>query len=889
MLYLPTYHPRPEVQTFHGATHSLVLTEELTSGLKTLSRQEGVTLFMTVLAAFQTLLWRYTGERRISVGTPIANRNRGEIEHLIGFFVNTLVLHTEIRLDESFRGLLSRIRDITLGAFAHQDVPFEKLVEELHSERRMSATPLFQVMFVFQNAPMEPLELQGLTLSNFEVENKISTFEVTLSAYEFGKELTLAIEYNTDLFDDTTIVRMGEHFQQLLEKVVADPEQKSSALSLLSETEERQLVVEWNNTSTDSPRDRCVQQLFEDQVRRTPGHVALISADGDELTYTELNHRANQLAHYLRQLGVGPESRVAILMERSVEMIVSVLAVLKAGGAYVPLDPHYPQERLTWMLSDSESSLLLTKKWLGDNLPELDARVICLDTDEDLIAQQSDSNPEFSMHSENLAYLIYTSGSTGKPKAVAIEHRSLVNYVAVSHAHFGLTESDRMLQFASLSFDTSAEEIFPTLTIGASLVLRAVEMLPPASTFINTCADRGITVLDLPTAYWSELVTNATSDDWAAAGDIRLVIIGGDKALPEAVRKFREQVGEHVSLQNGYGPTETTIVATLTELAGGEPDNRGVSIGRPISNAQAYVLDKQMRLVPVGVVGELYVGGIGVARGYLNRPELTGERFMPNPYAQQASARIYRTGDQVKWRSDGELEYIDRVDHQVKVRGFRVELGEIESVLRNYEAVRDVVVMARDNVAGDKRLVAYVIAENEMTPSVGELRGYMQERLPDYMVPFSFIVLNEFPLTPNGKINRAALPAPDNARPELDDIFVAPRTPMEEKLAAIWEGVLGITGIGIYDNFFEMGGHSLMATQLISRVREAFNVELPVKVFFTGDPTIARLASEIEEIQLSDPSADDIAEMLKELDGLSDDEVKALLQSESQSSPNSLF
>ena len=560
VLQLPTDKPRPRVQSHHGRTVNFSLPAELTAELKKLSNAEGVTLYMTLLAAFKILLWRYSGQSDLVVGTPIAGRNHLATEGLIGFFVNTLVLHTEIRLEESFRELLSRVREITLGAYAHQDVPFEKLVEELHAERRMSATPLFQVMFVFQNAPMEPLELPGLTLSNFDVENKISTFDLSLSAFESGEQLALGLEYNTDLFDEPTIVRMGEHLQLLLERIVDEPEKQVSALSLLSAAEEHKLLREWNDTSTEFPRDLCVHQLFEAQVLRTPENVAVIG-DDDELTYAELNRRANQFAHYLKQLGVGPEARVAILMERSIEMIVSVLAVLKAGGAYVPLDPHYPEELMTWILSDSQSTLLLTKQRLGDNLPPLDARVICVDTEE-TIAQQEELNPEFSMDVENLAYLIYTSGSTGQPKAVAVAHRSLVNYVTFAQAEFGLTPNDRMLQFASLSFDTSAEEIFPTLTTGATLVLRAIEMLPSAFTFYRTCAEREITVLDLPTAYWNELAANATTQDWEAADKLRLVIIGGEKAHPETVQKFRERVGPQVSLKNGYGPTETTIVAT---------------------------------------------------------------------------------------------------------------------------------------------------------------------------------------------------------------------------------------------------------------------------------------------------------------------------------------
>jgi len=851
---LPSDRPRPREQSSRGAKQSLWLSEELSAALTSLSQSSGATLFMILLAAFKTLLYRYTGVEDVVVGIPISGRNQAETRELIGLFVNTLALRTRLSGKLTFRELLERVRETSLGAYDHADLPFETLTERLRPQRSLSHTPLFQVMFVLQNAPYDSLSLRNISLTPLSLDTGVALYDLTLTAIDADGKLKLSLEYNLDLFDHSTTARMLENLQRLLEGIVANPDQRLSVLPLLTEAETQRLLVELNQAPDADPPVLCVHQLFEEQVTRTPGAVALVGGD-DELTYAELNRRANQLAHYLRQLGVEPESRVAILMERSVEMIVSVLAVLKAGGAYVPLEPHYPAERLIWMLSDSQSSLLLTKKWLGDNVPPMDARMVCVDTEEELISQQREFNPEFSMDTANLAYLIYTSGSTGQPKAVAITHRSLVNYSTYAQGEFNLSVDDRVLQFASLSFDTSAEEIFPTLTSGATLVLRSLEMSLGASSFLKSCEERGITVLDLPTAYWNELVSNATVADWAAAGKLRLVIIGGEKALPDTVQKFGERVGAHVSLKNGYGPTEVTIVATFTELLtarDGQPDNRGVSIGRPIRNARTYVLDKQMQVVPVGVVGELYVGGAGVARGYLNRPEISAEKFLPDPFAGEAGARMYRTGDLVKWRSDGELEYIDRADQQVKVRGFRVELGEIEAVLRGNEAVHDVVVMARDNGAGDKRLVAYVIAEADMTLSTTDLRGYVQNRLPDYMVPSSFIMLIDFPLTTNGKINRAALPEPDNARPELADIFVAPRTPMEEKLAAIWESVLGISGIGIHDNFFELGGHSLLATRVVSRIRKATQLDLPLRLIFDA-PTVAGLADRIDAALRTNP------------------------------------
>ncbi|HEU4507795.1 MAG TPA: amino acid adenylation domain-containing protein [Pyrinomonadaceae bacterium] len=839
VLQLPTDKPRPAAPSHHGRIVDLTLSAQLTAELKKLSNAEGVTLYMMLLTAFNILLWRYSGQRDLVVGTPIAGRNQLATEGLIGFFVNTLVLRTEIRLEESFRALLSRVREKTLEAYMHQDVPFEKLVEELQPERRMSATPLFQVMFLLQNAPMEALELPGLTLNNFDVETRNAMFDLSLSAFESGEQLSLSFEYDTDLFDESTIVRMGEHFQRLLERIVDQPEKQVSDLSLLSAAEVHKLLREWNDTSAEFPRDLCIHRWFEAQVLQTPENVAVIAGD-DALTYAELNRRANQLAHYLKQFGVGPEARVAILMERSLEMIVSVLAVLKAGGAYVPLDPQHPEGRTNWMLSDSQATALLTKQGFAGNLPPVEARVICVDTEAATIAQQEEINPEFSMDVENLAYLIYTSGSTGQPKAVAVEHRSLVNQVTFVQAEFGLTPGDRMLQFASLSFDMSAEEIFPTLTTGATLVLRANEVLPTAATFLRTCGEQGITVLDLPTAYWNELALTASTDDWEAADPLRLVVLGGERAHPEAVRQFSARVGPKVVLKNGYGPTETTILATSATLVPreeGEPEHWEAPIGRPINNTTAYVLDQQLQLVPIGVAGELYLGGTGVARGYMNRPDLTAERFGPDAYSGVPGARLYRTGDLARYRSDGQLEFLGRTDHQVKLRGYRIELEEIEAVLRGHDNVREAVVIASDNGRG---LVAYVVRSNTAT-DVTDLRSYLRGKLPDYMVPAAIVLLESMPMTASGKVDRKALPLPESG---TDPIL--PRDVLELELTRIWEDVLGRSPIGPKDNFFDLGGHSLLAVRLIDQIERLVEQKIPLSILFHG-ATVEQLAATLRQ------------------------------------------
>ena len=776
---------------------------------------------------------------------------------------------------------------MTLGAYAHQEVPFEKLVEELQPEREMSHTPLFQVMFILQNAPMGELKLPGLTLSSLEIQNKTANFDLTLSAIETNGRLALAFEYNTDIFDGTTVEGMSRHFETLMRAAVAGPLLRVSELPLMAEAEERRVLAEWNETRAEYPREATVHALFEEQARRAPEAVAVV-ADGEEVTYAELNGRANRLARHLRGLGVGPDTKVCLMMERSVEMLVGLLGILKAGGAYVPLDPAYPADRLSFMLEDTGAPLLVTKQWLREALfggqeagddPALkvEANLLCLDSDWPEVEGQSADDPAPAAGAANLAYVIYTSGSTGRPKGVAVEHRSLVNYSCAAARIFGLTPEDCVLQFASLSFDTSAEEIFPCLTSGATLVLRTAEMLATPDSFLRECASRGVTVLDLPTAYWHELVQSLTREGWEEAGPLRLVVIGGEKALAGRVARWHEQAGDRVRLVNSYGPTETTIVATMGTVGEGPGE---VGIGRPVANARAYVLDARLKPMPVGVPGELYVAGEGVSRGYLNRPGLTAERFLPDPFSAEPGARMYRTGDVVKWRDDGGLEYVGRADHQVKVRGFRVELGEIEAALLTHAGVGEAVVVAREEGGGDRRLVAYVVPASSPAPTAAELRGHLQESLPDYMIPLAFVTLDEFPLTSGGKVNRRALPAPSNARPELNDIYVAPRTPTEETLAGIWAGVLGVAEVGVYDNFFELGGHSLLATQLISRVRDAFSVELPVKLFFNGEPNVARLAAEIEEIQLAQSSDDEIASMLLELDGLSDEEVRALLASE---------
>ena len=733
---------------------------------------------------------------------------------------------------------------MALAAYAHQDTPFEKLVEELQPERSLTHTPLFQVMFVFQNAPVSDIDLAGLSISSEELYIDSSPLDLTFEARETPEGIRCLFEYKADLFDDVTITRMGERLQLLLERIAADPDRKISTLPLLNEAERSQLLVDWNDTASESATGQSIHELFEAQVERTPAAVAVIH-EKEKLSYAELNKRANHLAHHLRALGVGPEVLVGICMERSIEMIVGVLGILKAGGAYVPLDPTYPRERLKLMMDDAKVPVMLTQQRHLALLPSSSARMVCIDTDWERIAKCEGENPARVTSAENLAYVIYTSGSTGQPKGVMVQHSSLVNYTENAGVEFGLGHGDRVLQFASLNFDTSAEEIFPCLTRGAKLVLRTDEMLASVAGFLQLCRDWAITVLDLPTAYWHEMVTQIEAENLELPPSLRLVIIGGERALPERLAAWQERFGSEVRLVNTYGPTEATIVATLWEPPS-VPDDvdelREVPIGKPVQNVRTYVLDGYLQPVPSGVTGELHIGGSGLARGYLNRPELSAEKFITDPFSQRTGARLYKTGDLARYLPDGNIEYAGRIDHQVKIRGFRVELGEIEAALNQHPCVRESVVVARQDVSGDRRLAAYVIARDAGDFSADDLRNHLKQKLPAFMVPSGFVSLASFPLTPNGKVDRNALPAPEAQSSQSEKTFTPPGTDAERALAKIWTQVLHLEKVSIKDDFFDLGGHSLLAVRLFAQIRKVFGKELPLATLFQA-PTIEKLAA----------------------------------------------
>ena len=1169
VLELPTDRPRPPVQTYRGERRSFSLSKALSGELKALSRREGATLFMTLLSAFQTLLYRYTGQEDIVVGSPIAGRTRAEIEELIGLFINTLVLRGDLSGDPKFTELLARVREMALEGYEHQELPFEKLVEELHPERNPSRSPLFQVMFVLQNMPRTALELAGVTVTPLEVDSGTAKFDLTLSMAEAAGALAATLEYNTDLFDHGAIERMVGHFRILLEGIVANPEQRLSELPILTEAERHQLLVEWNDTKRDYPKDKCVHELFEEQAERTPDAAAVVfpstgsgHSEDKQLTYRELNRRANQLAHYLKKRGVGPEALVGLCVERSLEMVVGLLGILKAGGAYVPLDASSPNKRLAFMLQDAHIAVLLTQRRLVEGLSDEVRHTICLDTDWQAIARESDANPVSCAKGENLAYVIYTSGSTGTPKGVLVEHRQILNYVKGISDRLHLEPGAVFAMVQPLSVDASQTVIFPALISGGCLHIISEERASDPQALGDYFSRFPIDLLKIAPSHMAALQISSCPERLLPR---RWLVLGGEASRRDWVENLRPMT--RCSTFNHYGPTEATVGALTFAIGREQSDNASstVPIGRPLPNVHVYVLDRHGQPLPIGIPGELHIGGSGLTRGYLNRPELTTEKFIPNPFSNEPGARLYKTGDLARYLPDGNIEFLGRADHQVKIRGFRVELGEIEAVLGQHPDVRDVTVLAREDIPGRQRLVAYIVANKEPAPTIGgrrryrlpnhmavaqlnkyetdyiyeeiferqaylkhgiairegdcvfdvganiglftifvrqmcktarvyafepnpfafeilslnaslyapgaklfdcglsnetktasftffpgfslfsgfyadaqvekevvktfmlnqqkagkahmaelleqadgilnerfspttlpvrsrtlsavmeeegvecidllkinaekseldvlngindvdwkkikqivlevdvqenlrailsllerqgydfiveqdallentqlryvyairpsedrrlerntartevkpipmlsdsllspdELRRFLRERVPEYMVPSALVFLQALPLTPHGKVDRRALPAPEQTRPELESSYIAPRTEVENVLAAIWMKVLKLGQVGIHDNFFDLGGHSLLATQVISRLREAFHVEMPLRALFES-PTVAGLAAVIDERQKNRLTEEELERILTELEATSEEEAKKL-------------
>jgi amino acid adenylation domain-containing protein len=851
-LELPTDYQRPAVQTFRGAHRPLTLSPDLTKSLEDLSRREGVTLFMTLLAAFQTLLSRYSASDEIVIGTPIAGRNEAETENLIGFFINTLVLRTDLSGNPTFEELLRRVRDVALGAYAHQDVPFEMLVEVLQPARDVSRSPVFQVMLVLQNAPNQTRELSNeLHLSGIEVEHRTAKFDLTLSLTEGTEGLSGVWEYNTDLFEAATIERMNGHFAMLLAGIVATPECRLSELPLLTDTEQQQLLLQAGQEEQAgiTGDESCLHELFEAQVERTPEAIAVIYED-QQLNYAELNQRANQLAHYLQSIGVAPGTFVGICLPPSIELVVAVLGVLKAGAAYLPLDPAYPQERLSLMLSVSNAGVVLTAEAvLSGRTGVTAATVVCLDSQWSLIASHSSENPYSEVDADNAAYLIFTSGSTGTPKAAATSHRTYTNLLNWYINELNITAADRVLLMSSISFDLTQKNLFAALVTGARLSLapavydarqRALEIQSQEITLVN-CT---------PSAFYPVV---EASEDIAELASLRTVVFGGERIALGRLQRWLSAEETNAELINSYGPTECTDVVSYHRVSPEEVAAASeVSLGRAIPNTQLWVADKWQRLVPAGVVGELWIGGAAVGMGYVTDAALTSDKFRPDPWSEAAGARVYRTGDKVRRLSNGELLYLGRVDEQVKVRGYRIELGEVETALMAHSAVREAVVLATTGAA-ESRLVAYVVTQDQPEISIGDLRAHLEQRLPLYMIPSVFMMLDQIPLTPSGKVDRRALPVPDQQRPELGHLYVAPRSDLESAIVKVWQEVLGIEKVGVYDNFFDLGGHSLLMVQVHLKLREVSQRAVTMIELFQY-PTVDSLVKYMSQSE-SDPSS----------------------------------
>jgi amino acid adenylation domain-containing protein len=787
------------------------------------------------------LLYRHSGQSDVLVGTPIANRNRREIEPLVGFFVNTLVMRSRLSGGASFNELLGQVRETALGAYAHQDVPFEKLVEELQPERSLSHSPLFQVMFILQNTPTEALEMPGLTLgpAGEDGDAPLARFDLTLEMSEDGERLGGSLEYNTDLFDKAAVERLIGHFRMLLAVVAADREQTLDGILLLTEAERRQALVEWNETRADYPAAGAgVQQLFEAQAGRTPGAVA-IEFRGARLTYAELNARADRLARRLRGLGVGAEVLVGICVERSVEMVVGLLGILKAGGAYVPLDPAYPLERLRYMAASAGASVMLTAGGAAAVAAECagGARVVRLDEEWAESGEPCESGGA-APFGDGLAYVIYTSGSTGQPKGAMNTHAGILNRLLWMEETYRLTADDRVLQKTPFSFDVSVWEFFWPLMTGARLVVAEPGGHQDSRYLVELIREAGITVLHFVPSMLQVFIEEPGVERCVS---IRQIVSSGEALSASLQRRVQERL-PWAELDNLYGPTEAAVDVTRWRCERGS-ERAVVPIGRPIANTQMYVLDTGLEPAPIGTLGELYIGGVNVGRGYLGRPALTAERFVPHPHGERGGERLYRTGDLGRYLPDGGIEYAGRVDHQVKVRGNRIELGEVEAALEGHRGVREAVVCV---AGGDDLLVGYVVKNGEASATAEELREHLRRRLPEYMVPTFFMELPELPLSPNGKIDRRALPQPGAAE-RARKTFVAARTPVEEALASIWSEVLGVEQVGVGDNFFDLGGHSLLATRVVSRVREVFQVEVPLKKFFEA-ATVRELGQHVQAL-----------------------------------------
>lgn len=987
LLELPTDYSRPPIQSYQGSSYSFLIPSIFIEKLKLLTQQTKATEFMLLLATFSCLLYRYSLQTDLVIGSPIANRNRPEIENLIGFFANTLALRLKVSQNLSFLSFLEQVKQVTLNAYSHQDLPFEKIVEELQPERNLSYNPIFQVMFALQNASNKSLELSNVMLEMLESDSGMAHFDLSLHIYPSDEGWTGIFSYSTDLFHENTIKRMGNHFLRLLEEVLTYPQKQISQLSLLTDSEKKQLIYEWNKTETVYPLQGTIYQLFEVQVNKTPTAIALMN-EHQAISYQELNAKSNQLARYLQSLNVQPNTIVGIFMERSLEIVISILGILKAGGAYLALDPDYPKERLKYMLEDAQISLVITQSTLLKDVPSQQVQTLCLDQIESTLSQYNGSNLTSPNLPEHLAYLIYTSGSTGHPKGVMVTHENLSHYVQALSPALDIKDQDRYLHTASFSFSSSVRQLMLPLSQGATVVISNREQRQDPLSLFKLIKQTQVSVLDIIPSFWRNCINIFSSMNREEIQDLlnnhlRLIVSASEPLLADIPRIWKTQFQPHINLINMFGQTETTgIVAVypIKDLA--ELGNKIVPIGRPIANTQFYILDLELQPTPIGIQGNLYIGGLSLAKGYLNQESLTDEKFLPNPFKNIQDDRIYHTGDLAKYREDGTIEHLGRSDYQIKIRGFRVELAEIEAVLNTHSDVKETTIVAQKTSDTEHKIVAYVVPSisldripyeqdcmityNQMTihakteniavngvgikgdlakltadqvveidfplPHLSDikkfkaqivwhqrtkaglqffldpeqqsllkdavdyliqqqgllqlwqrsvtqsLRNHFKKKLPEYMIPQQFVLLDELPRLPNGKINRKALPDAELSREDLDAYYVAPRNQTEETLATIWCEVLKLSQVGIYDNFFELGGHSLLATQVTSRIRESFQIDFPLRKLFEH-PTIADLSESII-IQLAEQvqNQDELEDWFDEIDRLSDEEVQKLLE-----------
>ncbi|MCC5611189.1 amino acid adenylation domain-containing protein [Nostoc sp. CHAB 5834] len=862
IIELPYDHPRPHgVQTYRGDRAALLLSKTLNHALTDLSQKWGVTLFMTLLTVFELLLYRYSGQEDLLISFASASRGQVETERLIGFFSNTLVMRGNLAGNPTFRQLLDRVRKDCLEAYSHQDLPFERLIEELRPEQQSrNSSSLFQVKFSL-NPPwsngrgMGAIQLPDLTITSLfgYIYHGKTKYDLTLVLREQDNGLGMVFDYNAEMFDASTIERMLGHFKTLLEGIVANPDQPISELPLLTAGEQHQVLVDWHGKQADYPQNTCIHQWFEAQAKRTPNHIA-VSFENQQLTYQELNQRTNQLAHYLQTLGVKSGVLVGLNLEPSLEMIVGLLGIFKAGGTYVSIAPTSGQDNLAFILEDAQISLVLTQSSLVEKLSEHQAQVICLDDDWEEIALHAIENPAYYITDQTLACVMYVSGCNGKPNGIAITHRNLVTHSLAISDTWELTQSDRLLLMFSISCDTFIESLFPCWIAGATAILQSQKLQNSTAQFFPFISQQQITVVNLPTSFWYELVNELSVYPQTLPVSLRLVMVGGEKVSHNTYLTWVEKVGKQVRWLNAYGSLETTLTATVydPETATETSNTRSeIPIGRAIANTKIYILDQRSQPLPIGVTGEIYISGIGVAQGYFNRPDLTSEKFVSNPFSNESGSYLYKSGDLGRYLSDGNIEFLGRLDNQAKIRGFRIDLAEIETILGQYPGVQKTVVIAKKDVPGDKCLVAYLVPKQGETIGSEQLLSFLQQKLLEHLLP-TFVIVDSLPLDANGQVGRKGLLALNPTDTKREKIFATAENPLQLQLTKIWENVLGVHPIGITDNFFDLGGHSLLAVRLFSQINKVFGKNLPTAILFQA-PTIEQLTNILRQQGCSTP------------------------------------